>query len=95
MSEPKLRNSGYQDAYDISSRFQAYLLAQAEERAAYQQYNYSSTLLEFNRAKMRAAEIESQSWDSIKGLSSTGPVTERERNVAIAAARYVICGRAE
>ena len=66
------------------SDFAAYMLAQAETRAAYAEYNSAARGLELARIRERLAELRSQH----EPLNSIG-----NRAQCIEAARYVVTGR--
>jgi hypothetical protein len=74
------------------SDFLGYMLAQAEKREAYQQYNHASSKLQLAQIKERFAEI----------ISQHNPINERfpelqeaERERLIDLVRYVVIGRFE
>lgn len=69
--------------------FEAYLLAQAEKKIAYERYNFAASALNNAQIRERLAEIKSQH-EPLAALMST-MMTERER--LYAAAFYVVVGR--
>jgi hypothetical protein len=69
--------------------FGNYMKAQAEQRAAYERYNYAGAALENAQIKERLAEIKSQH-EPLAGLLAQ-PLSERDR--LYAAAFYVVVGR--
>ena len=71
------------------SDFQNYMLAQAEAKAAYQQYNYAGSALNNARIMERLAQIKSQH-EPLASLLDTR-LSERER--LYAAAYFVAIGR--
>lgn len=71
------------------SDFSAYMLRQAETRAAFEGYNAAGSALELARIRERLSEIKSQS-EPLAGLL-TKRMSERER--LHAAAFYVVIGR--
>ena len=77
---------GLESAFD----FQTYMLAQANKKAAYNLYNYASTLLDLEKVRERAAEVASQA-EPINSLADNDEMTQREKMIAIA--RYVATGR--
>jgi len=71
------------------SDFQGYMCAQAEEREAYQQYNYASQRLDNKRIMARFAEIQSQH-QPLATIIGDSMVT---REQLVAACHFVITGR--
>ncbi len=72
--------------------------ATVEREKAYERYNYASSALTLAQVQERAAELASQSFESVaKGAmhKALGPLTEREREIGIAFARYAACGRTD
>lgn len=79
-------------------RFQHYMLMQEETRRAFANYNLASVNVTLAQIRERAAELSSQSFESVgKGKlnEAIGPVTAREREVALNIVRYVVYGRSE
>ena len=79
-------------------RFATYMQTQSETREAYAGYNYSACKLELAHVKERNAELASQSFEAVaKGelAKRLGPLTEREREIGIAFARYAAIGRCD
>ena len=73
-----------------------YALASAQEQGARHQYDYASTALERAGAAKRCAELASQSFASVAGgklYSNLGELSDREREIGIAFARYAVHGR--
>ena len=70
--------------------FQRYERASANKKAAYNLYNYASTLLNLETVRERAAEVASQ-LEPIGSLADNNEMTQREKMEAIA--RYVATGR--
>lgn len=80
------------------ARTSRYQLSQEQKRTAFANYSYASCKLELMSAKERAAELASQAINSVgdrKFSAPFGVITDREREIAIAAARYVIFGRTD
>jgi len=73
---------------DLVSAFMQFQLAQVEKREAYAEYNAASLKLENRKMRERAAELESQSLESV-GFND---VTKREREIGLAFVRYVVSG---
>ena len=71
------------------SNFKNFMCAQAEEREAYQQYNYASQRLENKRIMVRFTEIQSQ-YQPLATIIGESMVT---REQLIAACHFVITGR--
>jgi len=71
------------------SKFQEYLLSQAEKREAYQQYCHASVHLENAGIKERLSEINSQH----EPLNSLIAAQLSERDRLYSAAFYVVVGR--
>jgi hypothetical protein len=71
------------------SDFAAYMLAQSEQRAAFQAYCYAGAKLENAQIKERLAQIKSQH-EPLAGLMDEA-MSERDR--LHAAAFYVVVGR--
>ncbi len=67
-------------------------------QAAWNQYNYAGTALRVADIEMRAAELGSQSLESVDGgkLHATlMAISYREREVALAFVRYAVYGRSD
>jgi hypothetical protein len=72
--------------------------AQLKRRLASAEYAYSQSVLERAWAVERDAELASQCFESVsKGelFKVLGPITEREREVGLAFARYATWGRTD
>lgn len=83
---------------DAVSDFLHYQLAQAEARVAFERYSGASSQLENCRIRERAAELRSQSIESIAkgGLAkAVGEINDHERSIALAFVRYVVYGRTD
>lgn len=81
-----------------SSNFMCYMLRIAETRTAVAEYETASVRLELARIRERSAELASQCFESVAGgraWKSQGDLTEREREIGIAFARYAECGRTD
>lgn len=79
-------------------RFPRYMHAQTATKAARAEYNASSCQLELATIRERNAELASQSFVSVaKGelYKTIGELTEREREIGIAFARYATYGRTD
>lgn len=79
-------------------RFPNYMHAQTESRAARAEYNAAAQWLEITHVRERNAELASQSFESVakgKLLERLGELTEREREIGIAFARYATFGRTD
>lgn len=80
------------------TRSSQYRLTQEQKRTAFANYNYAGCKLELMGAEERAYELASQAIEFVgdrKFSHPFGEITEREREIAIAAARYVISGRTD
>jgi hypothetical protein len=79
-------------------RSQRYTVTQEEKRTAYAEYNYTSTKLELCTIRERNAELGSQDFQYIaKGnlQERLGEITDREREIGLAFARYATYGRTD
>lgn len=75
-----------------------YRIAQVERIAAYAQYNWASTNLEFCKVKEREAELGSQSFEFVangKLFERLGKLSDKEREIGLAFARYAVYGRTD
>lgn len=70
-----------------------YEIARTDKRRAYAEYNHAASALELATIRERAAECHSQSFNSLSFSKELGPITEREREVALAFVRYAVNGR--
>lgn len=73
-----------------------YELTQEKKRTAYAEYNYTGSKLELCGIKERNAELGSQAFQYIaKGelQKRFGEITDRERELGLAFARYATYGR--
>lgn len=80
------------------TRFPHYMHMQTAKKAAYAEYNYAGAALELATIHERNAELASQSFESVAkgGLFHTlGALTDREREIGIACARYAVYGRVD
>ena len=79
-------------------RFGHYMHMQTARRAAFAEYNNASSKLELAKINERNAEIASQSFVFVAGGAlhkKLGELTDREREIGIAFARYAIYGRTD
>ena len=75
-----------------------YSKAQAEKRAAFNAYNAASIALQNAQIGERAAELGSQSFESIaqgKLQKTVGEISDREREIGLAFVRYAVYGRSD
>lgn len=80
------------------SRATDYTLARERGRGAFASYNYAGAMLERARIEERNAELASQSFQSVatgKLSNHLGAITDREREIGIAFARYAVYGRTD
>jgi hypothetical protein len=80
------------------TRFPHYMHMQTSTKAAYAEYNAAALKLDLAHIHERNAELASQSFDSVakgKLRESLGELTDREREIGIAFARYATYGRAD
>lgn len=80
------------------TRYPQYILAQTEKKAAFAEYNAASLALAKAQAQERNAELASQAFQYVaKGelLKTVGEITDREREIGIAFARYATYGRTD
>ena len=71
---------------------------QSETKAARAEYNAAARQLDIAHINERNAELASQSFESVakgKLLEKLGDITNREREVGIAFARYATYGRTD
>jgi hypothetical protein len=81
-----------------TTQFLHYMHMQTGRRAAFAEYNAASHRLELAWINERNAEIASQSFVSVAGGKlhvKLGELTDREREIGIAFARYAIYGRTD
>jgi hypothetical protein len=88
------------DPLDGAFAFSRYMQAQERTRTAYANYNHAAVNLELSRIKERAAEIHSQSWESIaegKLLSREvlDSLPENTRSIVLRVVEYVVNNRIE
>ena len=79
-------------------RFPHYMNTQAATKAAYAEYNAAARTLELAHIHERNAELASQTFGSVakgKLRDTVGELTEREREIGIAFARYAVYGRTD
>lgn len=79
-------------------RFPHYMHMQTETKAAYAEYNAAARQLDLAHIRERNAELASQSFDSVakgKLRETLGELTDREREIGIAFARYATYGRTD
>lgn len=79
-------------------RSSSYRLAVAERQRYYADYCAASSQLERANAVERNAELASQSFESVGGgklKESIGEITDREREIGLAFARYATFGRTD
>lgn len=75
-----------------------YRQAIADKKAAFEAYQAASARYEVAIVNERCAELASQSFESIAGgklHQRLGTITDHEREIGIAFARYAITGRAD
>jgi hypothetical protein len=80
------------------TRFPHYMHMQTHTKAAYAEYNAAARQLDIAKINERNAELASQSFASVaKGSlkDSLGEITDREREIGIAFARYATYGRTD
>jgi len=80
------------------NRFPHYMHMQIATKAASTEYNAAARLLDLAYINERNAELASQSFDSVakgKLRESLGELTDREREIGIAFARYATYGRSD
>lgn len=85
-----------EDAFRQVIRATDYTFSREKSRAAYAGYNYAGAMLERARIEERNAELGSQAFEHIaKGelLKYLGTITDREREIGLAFARYAVYGR--
>jgi hypothetical protein len=86
------------DTMTMLSRSMNYRTATVERQRAYADYCGASSQLDRAHAVERTAELASQSFESVaKGeLAKTlGEITDREREIGLAFARYATFGRTD
>lgn len=80
------------------TRFPHYMHMQTATKAAAAEYNSAARQLDLAHIHERNAELASQSFDSVakgKLRECLGELTDREREIGIAFARYATYGRAD
>lgn len=86
------------DAFTLLARSTQFTLAQAKKDGAYSAYCAAAHWLEIEQIRERCAELASQSFESVaKGKlhETLGPLTDREREIGLAFARYATHGRTD
>lgn len=86
------------NTFRTAIRTMDYTLSKEKSRAAYAGYNYAGAMLERARIEERNSELGSQAFEHVaKGglLKSLGTITEHEREIGLAFARYAVFGRTD
>lgn len=81
-----------------SIRSSVFWLAQANMDTAKAQYDGASSRLELAKAAKRLGELGAMSWEAVgdgRLCKKIGAVSEREREIGLAFARYAVLGRSD